>query len=268
MQKSTIRGEKPANLVQTIERTALILEVLGLFPKGLSLGALAEKVSLPKGTTHRLLTSLAYFDFVRQDDSDKHYSLGFRLVELGNLLLSHIDLRKEAHPHLVALSESVEETVHLVILDQNKALYIDKVDMQPRRGGLQMVSTLGARIPLYCTAVGKVLLAAMPEQTAEQIIRNEERSRLASNTITDPKDIMEHLGKIRCAGYAIDDEENEEGVRCVAAPIRDNSGRVIAAISISGSTTRISYEKIETFLKLQVMQTAKRISTELGFSAK
>ena len=128
------KGNKPANLVQTIARMALILENLGHYPSGLSLGELSEKVELPKGTTHRLLTSMAYFDFVRQDPASKHYHLGFKLVELGNQLLSHIDIRKEARPYLIDLRDDVQETVHLVVLDQNKALYIDKVDLHSGRG--------------------------------------------------------------------------------------------------------------------------------------
>jgi IclR family KDG regulon transcriptional repressor len=263
--KATTKGKKPTNLVQTIERMALILEILGNYPDGLSLGELSDKVELPKGTAHRLLTSMAYFDFIRQDHASKHYHLGFKLAELGNILLSHIDLRKEARPYLISLSEEVQETVHLVILDQDKALYIDKVDLHSRLG-LQMVSRLGSRIPLHCSAVGKVLLAYMPETAAETIIRNGNLDRLTGNTITDPTELKRHLKTIREKGYAIDDEENEEGVRCIAAPIRNYIGQVVAAMSVSGATTRISIDKINDSLKSRVTETAMRISHKLGFS--
>lgn len=264
--KATTKGKKPTNLVQTIARTALILESLGQYPNGLSLGELSEKVDLPKGTTHRLLTSMAYFDFIRQDQVTKHYHLGFKLVELGNNLLSHIDIRKEARPYLIDLSEDVQETIHLVVLDQNKALYIDKVDLHSRRGGLQMVSRLGSRNPLNCTAVGKVLLAYMPEMNAEIIIQQIDSDRRTNNTITDPSELKRHLNMIRAKGYAIDDEENEIGVRCVAAPIRNEIGKVVAAMSVSGPTTRITIEKIDEILKARVMKTAMRISRKLGYN--
>jgi DNA-binding IclR family transcriptional regulator len=264
-QKATTKGRKPANLVQTIERTALILEILGHAPSGLSLGELSEKVELPKGTTHRLLTSLAYFDFIRQDQASKHYHLGFKLVELGNHLLSHIDLRNEARPYLIGLSDDVQETVHLVVLDKNKALYIDKVDLHSRRNGLQMVSSLGSKIPLHCTAVGKVLLAFMPETDAEMIFQNINCDRRTANTITDPSRLKQHLKMIRAKGYAVDDEENEEGVRCVAAPIRNEIGEVVAAMSVSGPTTRITVEKIDASLKFRVTESAMMISRKLGF---
>ena len=266
IRKATTKGKKPANLVQTIERTAQILEILGQYPGGLSLGELSEKVELPKGTTHRLLTSMAYFDFIRQDQSTKHYHLGFKLVELGNHLLNHIDLRKEAHSYLIGLSDEVQETVHLVVLDQDKALYIDKVDLHSRRGGLQMVSSLGSRIPLHCSAVGKILLAHLPETDAEKIIENINLVQRTHNTITDPSELKQHLKMIREKGYAVDDEENEEGVRCVAAPILNEMGEVVAAMSMSGPTTRITVEKIAESLKSQVTETAMRISRKLGFS--
>jgi len=265
MIKQLIKKEKPSNLVQTIERMALILETLGQFPHGLSLGDLSEKVSLPKGTTHRLLTSMAYFDFVRQNHINKHYHLGFKLVELGNNLLSHIDLRNEAHPHLLKLSENVQETVHLVILDNEEALYIDKVNLYSRRGGLQMVSSLGSRIPLYCSAVGKVLLAFMPAAAAEAIIQKTDFVRLSKNTITTPDELKLCLQEVKSAGYAIDDEENEEGVCCIAAPIRDETGQVVAAMSVSVPTSRMSMEQIIASLKPQVMETTANISHRLGF---
>ncbi|HOO90079.1 MAG TPA: IclR family transcriptional regulator [Syntrophales bacterium] len=256
--------KKPTNLVQTIERMASIFEVLGNYPNGLSLGVLSEKVDLPKGTTHRLLTSMAYFDFIRQDTASKQYHLGFKLLELGNILLSHIDLRKEAHPYLVTLSEEVQETVHLVILDQNKALYIDKVDLHSR-WGLQMVSKLGSRIPLHCSAVGKVLLAYMPEREADAIIQDDTLERLTGNTITDPVELKRNVASVREKGYAIDDEENEPGVRCIAAPIRNYIGQVVAAMSVSGATTRMNTDVIEGALKHRVINTAMKISHKLGF---
>jgi IclR family acetate operon transcriptional repressor len=231
----------------------------------MSLGELSEKVELPKGTTHRLLTSLAYFDFVRQDHADKHYHLGFKLVELSNHLLRHIDIRKEAHPYLIDLSDEVQEIVHLVVLDQDKALYIDKVDLHSQRSGLQMISRLGARISLHCSAVGKSMLAFMDKSKAEMMIKNLNFDRRTNNTITNPSELKRHLKKIRAAGYAIDDEENEEGVRCVGAPIFNERGDVIAAMSVSGPTTRITFEKIDTTLKSRVIETAMKISRKLGF---
>jgi DNA-binding IclR family transcriptional regulator len=257
-------GSKPKNLVQTIERAAFIFDILSQFPNGLSLGELASKASLPKGTAHRLLSSMAYFDLIRQEPTTKNYHLGFKLADLGNLLLSQIDLRTQARPFLIHLSETVNETVHLVVLDRGKALYIDKVDLHPKVSGLQMVSRLGSRISLHCSSVGKILLAYMQTTEAEKLISGIGLDKRTSNTITDPKKLMRHLSLIRENGYAIDDEENEEGIRCVAAPIRNGSGRVEAAVSISGPTTRITRERIETDLKNRICETAMGISAQMG----
>ena len=259
-----MKETKPKNLVQTIERESFIFDILSQFPNGLSLGELARKTNLPKGTAHRLLSSMAYFDFIRQEPTTKNYHLGFKLADLGNLMLSQIDLRSQARSFLINLSETVKETVHLVVLDRDKALYIDKVDLHPKVSGLQMVSRLGSRISLHCSSVGKVLLAYMEKTDAEKLISGTKLAKRTENTITDSDELMRHLAAVRENGYAVDDEENEEGIRCVAAPIHNGSGRIEAAMSISGPTTRITMERIETELKELVCETANHISVQLG----
>ena len=258
---------KPNNLVQTIERTSLILDILGKSPQGLSIGELSQKTDFPKGTTHRLLTSLAYFDYVRKDSMTKNYHLGFKLVELGNRLLNQIDLRTEAHPYLIELAERTKETVHMVILDRNEALYVDKVvPSEPADGSSMvcMVAVMGARVPIHCSAVGKVMLAFLPEERLVAIVKDKGLPRRTENTITDIEELKKHLQQIREQGYAFDDEENEKGVRCVGAPIRDQNGKVNAAISISVPSIRIRTEMLLTTLKDQVTETAMKISQKLG----
>jgi DNA-binding IclR family transcriptional regulator len=137
--------QKPGNLVQTIERVSTIFDVMAQSAQGISLKELSAKVGLPKGTTHRLLSSLAYFGYVRQVSENKNYQLGFKLVELGNRLLDQLDLRGQARPFLIDLCKRTRETVHLVVLDQNEALYIDKVESDEKPGGLQMVSRVAIR---------------------------------------------------------------------------------------------------------------------------
>jgi IclR family KDG regulon transcriptional repressor len=256
---------KPSNLVQTIERASSILDILGKSPLGLSVGELSKKTGFPKGTTHRLLTSLAYFDYVRQDSMTRKYHLGFKLVELGNRLLHQLDLRTEAHPYLIELAERTKETVHMVILDRNEALYVDKVDASDHDGGLRMVSMLGARIPTHCSALGKAMLAFLPEERLVSIVKDKGLPRKTENTITDIEELKKHLQLIREQGYAFDDEENEKGVRCVGAPIRDQNGKVNAAISISVPSIRIRTDMLLTTLKDQVTETAMKISQKLGY---
>lgn len=258
-------GPKPKNLVQSIERASVLLDVLGRYSQGLSLGDLTAEVGLSKGTVHRILSSLVYLGFVRHDPSNRNYSLGFKLVELGNLLLGHLDLRNVARPHLLALAERVQETVHLVIRDYDEALYIDKVDLHPKQAGLQMVSRLGSRIQMHCCSVGKVLLAHLPDSLLEEIIQLKGLPPRTENTITDFARLKAHLKRVQEQGYALDDEENERGIRCVAAPIMNGKRKVVAAISISGPATRMSIDLINNSMKEQVRGTAATISRELGF---
>jgi IclR family KDG regulon transcriptional repressor len=255
--------QKPGNLVQTIERISSILDVLGKFPRGISVGELSEKVGLPRGSTHRLLSSLAYFDFVSQNKSTKEYHLGFKLVELGSLLINQIDFRNEARSFMQELAKKTGETIHLVVLDHNDALYIDKVTLN--QNGLQMMSRVGLRMPIHCTAVGKILAAYLAEDELDRIINENDLSRLTKNTITNVSLFKEHLKNVRACGYAIDDEENEKGIRCVAAPIRSANGEVLAALSISGPSIRLSVKAIQNSLKDQVCTTALNISKKIGF---
>jgi IclR family KDG regulon transcriptional repressor len=258
-------GSKPTNLVQAIERATLILDTLSQKARGVSLKELSAEVALPKGTTHRLLASLAYFGYVRQDLGTRDYLLGFRLVELGNRLLNQLDLRTEAKPLLLELGRKVKETVHLVILDQNDVLYIDKVESDENPGGLRMASRIGSRTQAHSCAVGKVLLADLSEDQLDEYITQQGLPKLTERTLTDPAQLKEHLEVVRMQGYAVDDEENEQGIRCVAAPIRNESGKVIAATSISGPAIRITRERIRDTLQREIMETAASISSRLGF---
>jgi DNA-binding IclR family transcriptional regulator len=259
------RVSKPTNLVQAIERAALILDTLSQKSQGISLKELSAEVALPKGTTHRLLASLAYFGYVRQDLGTRDYLLGFRLVELGNRLLNQLDLRTEAKPLLAELGRRVKETVHLVILDQNEVLYIDKVESDENPGGLRMASRIGSRTQAHSCAVGKILLADMSEDQLDEYTKQQGLPKLTERTLTDATKLREHLKVVRTQGYAVDDEENEQGIRCIAAPIRNESGKVIAATSISGPAIRITRERIRDTLQREIMETAASISNRLGF---
>lgn len=265
LKKSTFKTPRPNNIVQSIERVSIILDVLSEYPQGLRLGILSDKAGLNKGTAHRLLSSLVFLDYVRQDAETKRYSLGFKLVELGNRLLSQIDLRTEARPFLMELAERTKETVHLVILDRLEVLYIDKVEAGVQPTGLRMVSMLGSRIPAHCCAVGKVLLAALPEEKVKEMAKKRGLPKRTKNTITNPAKLIEHLKLVNQKGYALDVEENEIGVKCVGAPVLDQQGEVTAAISVSVPAIRIETLVLQTDFKDWVMQTAMKISEKLGY---
>jgi IclR family KDG regulon transcriptional repressor len=257
--------QKPANLIQTLARVAAILETLSQSGQGISLGALSVKVGLSKGTTHRILASLMYFDFVRQDPASRDYALGFKLVELGSCLLEQIDLRKEAESLLHDLSQRTNETVYLVILDRTEVVYVEKVEPEDSSIILRTTSKVGQRNPAHSCAVGKALLAQLPERELEALIQGGPLVQRTENTITDSLQLKEHLKMVHGRGYAVDDEENERGIRCVAAPIRDERGRAVAAISVSGPAIRITRQRIQDSLTDEVLKTALEISKRIGF---
>lgn len=256
-------SKRPSNLVQTIERVDQLLGILGEAHRGLRLGELAEAVRLPKGTVHRLLSSLVYFNYVQQDPASRRYGLGFRLVTLGNSLLGHIDVRSLAQPSLLELARRTKETVHLVVLDSDQALYIDKILLSSE--GLHMSSRLGYRAPLHCTAVGKVILAHLSDGEVDRIIADKGLPRRTAHTLVDGGTLKAHLHRVKDEGYAQDNEEDSEGVRCVAAPVFDMYGEVIAAISVSAPAVRVTPQVAKEHLKSLVMETAGKISHQLGY---
>lgn len=256
-------SKRPANIVQTIERVDHLLENLSKSPQGLSLGELAGQVGLPKGTTHRLVSSLAYFNYVKQDPTDRKYKLGFKLVTFGNMVLDQIDLRSESRSFLFELAQKARETTHLAVLDHDEALYIDKIQLSNE--GLHMASRIGYRSPLHCTAVGKILLAHMPQAQILRIIEQKGLPRRTAHTWTDAGKLKSHLQHIIRQGYVLDNEEHSEGVRCVAAPVYDMDGSVVAAISISAPAVRVTLEIARKSIKELVIATAKKISNQLGY---
>ena len=256
---------KPNNLVQTIERMASILDLVGQKSRGISIRELSLELELPKGTVHRLLSSLAYFGYIRQDPVMKNYSLGLKLLDLGSLAAAQIDLRKISETLLRDLAERCKETVHMVIMDQDEVVYIEKVESLCDLGGLRMTSRVGAKNPAHSCAVGKVLLSYLSEQEMEDFISRKGLPQRTANTIIDRQSFREHLKMVRTQGYAIDDEENEKGIRCVAGPVLGRSGKPVGAISISGPAFRVTKKIIQETLKKEVLETAMIISQQLGF---
>jgi DNA-binding IclR family transcriptional regulator len=173
---------------------------------------------------------------IRQDPSTGRYALGLKLFELGQAVLANMDIRTVAMPFLLELSRKYEETVHLAILSGNEVIYIDKVD-SPR--SIRIVSKVGGRNPAYCTGVGKVLLAGLTNEELNRLLATIEFRPITPNTITNSFALMEEITKIRQDGYATDNGEIDEGLSCVAAPIRNHLGVVTAAISLSGPMARV-----------------------------
>lgn len=246
------------NPIQVADRLFQTLEALAESgPTGLM--ELSSKLSLNKSTVHRILNSLIYMGYVKQNPETTKYSLTFKIWELANQLLTQNDIVDIARPHLKELVSKCGETVHLVQVDGRKAVYIDKVESYTN--SVRLVSKVGKSIPLYCSGVGKALLAEMDPDDAREIWDNSDIQELTPHTITDFSEMQKHLKQVHTQGYAIDDEENELGVRCIAACIKDYKGKPKYAFSISAPVNRMSDERIAELAR-DVLDTQKKLEAE------
>ncbi|MCR2045391.1 IclR family transcriptional regulator [Anaerosalibacter massiliensis] len=248
-------------IVQSVDRTLSILELLANYDDGLRIMEISDKVNLHKSTVHRLLATLVYKGYVIQDLDTNKYKLTLKLFELGSKKIENIDILSASKPYTKALMEEINEIVHLVIQDGNEIVYIDKVEAD---NTIRMASNIGKRSPMYSTSVGKAMLAFMEEEEVEKIWNNSKIEKFTEYTIVDLEDLKNRLKKIRKKGYSVDDQENELGVRCIGAPVFNRLGKVEGAISISGPTIRVTKEKIEEMAE-QVIKYANMISNELGY---
>jgi IclR family acetate operon transcriptional repressor len=213
-------------------------------------------------TIYRLVRTLEGHKFVHQNPSTAKYRLGIRLIELADAFLETTELRTIARPVMTRLMELSGETAHLMVPDGDTGVYVDRVE-GPHR--VRVASSVGRREHLHSSAVGKALLAHLPEPVVAAIIRDRGLPRWTKHTITDPAALTRHLEEIRRRGSAIDDEEGEEGVRCIGAPIFGRPGDVIAAISIAGPAYRLTLQKLKRLSRI-VRAAGLEISTALGYT--
>lgn len=251
--------------VQAVHRSLTILEELAKFQKGCGVTQLAQQTKLHKSTVHRLLATLMSKGYVLKNIEDDKYCLGMKILYLSGSILDRMDVRIVAKPYIESLSHRVKEIVHLAILDDNEAVYIDKVENTENT--IRMYSKIGKRVSLHCTGVGKVLLAWMPEGQSEVVLKSLKMQAYTPNTITSIQKLKKELIKVKENGYALDNVEHEDGVRCVAAPIFDMNCNVIASISISVPTFKIT-ETLIPILIDEILNTAEEISYHMGFYKK
>ncbi len=247
--------------VKSVDKACILMEVVSDYPNGVSITELADRVKMYKSTVHRLLTTLAARGYIEQDAESGRYKLGYRLLDLGMKLLSGIDLRQEALPYLRNLAEKAHEVVHLALMDQGDIVYIEKVESH---NTIRMHSRVGKRVPIHATGLGKAILAFLPKLEVEEILERYGLTESTPYTITDRGNFLQALNEIRQNRFAMDIEENEEGICCIAAPIFDSTGKVVAACSVSGPTIRMTKKKLNELAPF-VRQTGAQISGRLGY---
>ena len=255
------RRDKMIEVVQSVDRALSILEVLSDYSEGLGVTEISDKIGLHKSTVHRLLGTLIYKGYVVQDAESNKYKITLKLFELGNKKVENMDILAASKPYTRELMEKVNEVVHFVIREGNNIVYIDKVEAD---NTIRMASTIGRRSPLYCTSVGKAILAQLSDEEVERIWNSSKIEKLTEFTITSLEEMKKELEKVRQRGYAIDNEENEPGVRCAGAPVFNRFGKVEGAISISGPTFRVTEDVVDKFAS-DVVKYASLISKELGY---
>ncbi|MFJ5624715.1 IclR family transcriptional regulator [Peribacillus loiseleuriae] len=248
-------------MVKSVDRALTIITLVSKRKEGVGVTELASNLEINKSSIFRLLRTLVKHGFIEQDLETKKYRLGYKYLELSSMLLESIDLRTQAKPFLEELESHTNEVIHLVVYDQGEVVYIEKIEGNET---LRTHSQVGRRAPMHCTSVGKVILAHLPLNEILDIIDKNGLPKHTEQTITDKELFIQELGKIKNQGFGTEVEENETGITCVAVPIFDNQKKVVAAVSISGPSTRMSAERLIVIRPI-LMDIGKKISSRLGY---
>ena len=246
--------------MQSVDRAIQILKLFSEDRKEMKLTEIANELGLNKSTVYGILSTLKYHGLIDQDEKTQKYRLGLYLMRLGNLVANSIDVINIAHPIIEEVSHRLNETVHLSKLDRLEIVYLDKVESNQ---SIRISTAIGTRKPAYCTGMGKVLLAFSDLNEVEKSLPDKLQA-FTPNTVIDKKVLLEELRDIKKIGYAIDREESEIGLMCIAAPIFDYNGEVKYALSVSGPTPRITEERLEKIINI-AKDAARKISYKLGY---
>jgi DNA-binding IclR family transcriptional regulator len=244
--------------LQSLDRAVAVLEMLGESEEPLSLAEICRRMQLHKSTAHRSLMALERSTLLERTQ-DNRFRLGLKLYELGNRAVEQIDLRARSRPFLRRLSIQICGTVHLGVLQKTSVVYLDQVELNRR---VRAIPRAGSSNPVYCTSMGKAMLAFLPPQATEGIIQRIHFVRFTEKTLSTREELMKSLERVRRRGYAIDDEEVEVGIRCIGAPIFDESHMPIAAVSVSGPSSRIRVETVPAIAQ-QLLCCCREISVSL-----
>ena len=251
--------EKPGALVQTLDRALKIIELLALHGEGFGVTEIGQRVGLHKSTVHRILSHLVSQGYIEKDEVRPVYTLGLKFIELASLRLNQVELKTEAGPYLRKLASGLDQPVHLAILSGTEVVYIEKIEPQAH---LRMYSQIGKRIPVSCSALGKCLVADLDAERLEALALTLSYQKFTPQTRLTPGAFVADVNLARNRGWALDDEEHEPGIRCIGAPVRDLTGKVVAALSASGPALRPA---TDTEVAALVVEAARAISRRLGW---
>ena len=245
--------------VPALARAIALLEALAASKHGLTLSQLARQLGCAKSSVQRLVATFECYGYVYHENHTRKYRVGLRLCDLANMALNGIGLREHARPYLMQLAARTGLTVHLAVLEQNSAVLIEKIE-SPR--SIRVATWVGKQLGLHCTALGKALIAHFTDEQIDTLISRHGLLRHNENTICSARKFKESLAVIRRRGYAMDDEEEEIGVRCIGAPFLNDKQEIIGALSVVGRTSQIYPENCSTLAEW-VIATARTISDHL-----
>lgn len=251
--------EKGKYKIKVLDKAFKILELFDEKGKELTVTRIHDLLNFNKASTFRILRNLEEAGYLEKDPDTLKYKLGLKIFYLGSLAEPHTTIRRITRPFLERLNEKCDETVHLAVLHHGQALYLDKIE---GRKTIRVITRIGTELPAHCSGVGKVLLSALSEETLDRIVRERGLPQFTDNTITELSALKTELAQVRKKGYAIDNEEIEEGLKCAAAPLRDSEGKIVAAVSISVPRERFNKE-ISKFISM-VKETARETSDLIG----
>jgi DNA-binding IclR family transcriptional regulator len=247
--------------IRVLDRAFTILELLS-DGRPRTVMEISKGIKLSVSTTFRLLSTLTFYNYINRDEFDR-YALGLACLELARAYQSSNDLRKVAFPEMESLRDDLKETIHLAVLNKMEIVYIEKLQ------GLHPVGLLGSQVggraPAYCTGVGKALLAHQDPEKIRAYFNSRELRTYTLNTITDIARLIDELAKVKRDGYAVDEQEHEVDVCCVAAPIFNMDGQIVAALSVSGPSIRMEPVRENKEIIQKVRETVLHISRQLGY---
>lgn len=257
---SSAEQDKQPDAVSSVMKVFGILQALGEEQEN-GITELSQRVMMSKSTVYRFLQTMKTLGYVSQEGESEKYGLTMKMFELGSKAIQHVDLIRYADRQMREISHLTREAIHLGMLDEDSIIYIHKIDSLYN---LRMFSRIGRRNPLYCTAIGKVLLAWRPEEEVREIMSGVEFVQSTATTLSDIDALLAELDRVRSQGFGEDNEEQEKGLRCIAVPIFDRFGVVIAGLSISFPTLRFSEERRQEYVAM-LHPAARTLSSQMGY---
>mgnify|MGYP001003736856 CR=1 FL=1 len=248
--------------IQSVNRALELLEAIAELGRPVRLKELSERCNLNMATCYHILNTLVKRGWIVINPLTKEYRLGLTVLRFSEAILNDLTINNRLRDYLSELAEKTGTTVNLVMFEEDQAILVDQVRSAQSRTHW-IVESIGRKIPLHCTAVGKVYLASLSDEGAKTVLARVGMRRFTRRTITSIDDIILELERVRKMGYAVNNEEREEGVRCIAAPLNAQSGRIVAAISLSGSVYQFKEDDINLFTS-ELVRLTHELNTQLG----